>query len=173
MRCSSNENLGFPITRSPDHRITRFLSWPSVVLESKPCRGVAQPGSAPALGAGGRRFKSSRPDHVFPASIHLEIMKFAVLRCRSGFRLAARTPPKRLKFKSSRPDHFNTLPPDQSPLSPASTASSPHRPPCSHIDRLTPISRCHPERVARRTYAFSLPLDQQPDSEEVLPIAAE
>ena len=25
-------------------------------------RGVAQPGSAPALGAGGRRFKSSRPD---------------------------------------------------------------------------------------------------------------
>ena len=27
-------------------------------------RGVAQPGSAPALGAGGRRFKSSRPDHA-------------------------------------------------------------------------------------------------------------
>ena len=26
-------------------------------------RGVAQPSSAPALGAGGRRFKSSRPDH--------------------------------------------------------------------------------------------------------------
>src|SRR5450432_2183115 len=26
-------------------------------------RGVAQPGSAPAWGAGGRRFKSSRPDH--------------------------------------------------------------------------------------------------------------
>jgi uncharacterized protein (DUF433 family) len=33
---------------------------------SKECRGVAQPGSAPALGAGGRRFKSSRPDHYFP-----------------------------------------------------------------------------------------------------------
>ena len=30
---------------------------------NKVCRGVAQPGSAPALGAGGRRFKSSRPDH--------------------------------------------------------------------------------------------------------------
>jgi pimeloyl-ACP methyl ester carboxylesterase len=30
------------------------------------CRGVAQPGSAPALGAGGRRFKSSRPDHFQP-----------------------------------------------------------------------------------------------------------
>jgi hypothetical protein len=26
------------------------------------CRGVAQPGSAPALGAGGRVFKSRRPD---------------------------------------------------------------------------------------------------------------
>jgi hypothetical protein len=26
------------------------------------CRGVAQPGSAPALGAGGPRFKSARPD---------------------------------------------------------------------------------------------------------------
>jgi hypothetical protein len=30
-------------------------------------RGVAQPGSAPALGAGGRWFESSRPDH-FPSS---------------------------------------------------------------------------------------------------------
>ena len=27
-------------------------------------RGVAQPGSAPALGAGGRRFKSSRPEKL-------------------------------------------------------------------------------------------------------------
>src|SRR6266852_570423 len=27
-------------------------------------RGVAQPGSAPALGAGGPRFKSARPDHL-------------------------------------------------------------------------------------------------------------
>jgi hypothetical protein len=27
-------------------------------------RGVAQPGSAPALGAGGLRFKSGRPDHI-------------------------------------------------------------------------------------------------------------
>lgn len=26
-------------------------------------RGVAQPGSAPALGAGSRRFESCRPDH--------------------------------------------------------------------------------------------------------------
>src|SRR5712692_2957327 len=35
-------------------------------LESRStsCRGVAQPGSAPALGAGGPRFKSGRPDHL-------------------------------------------------------------------------------------------------------------
>ena len=26
-------------------------------------RGVAQPGSAPVLGTGGRKFESSRPDH--------------------------------------------------------------------------------------------------------------
>ena len=32
--------------------------------EGRPPRGVAQPGSAPALGAGSRRFKSSRPDRV-------------------------------------------------------------------------------------------------------------
>ena len=31
-------------------------------FEDGRCRGVAQPGSAPALGAGSRRFKSSRPD---------------------------------------------------------------------------------------------------------------
>ena len=30
-------------------------------------RGVAQPGSVPAWGAGGRRFKSSRPDQNKPA----------------------------------------------------------------------------------------------------------
>ena len=29
------------------------------------CRGVAQPGSAPALGAGGPEFKSRRPDQSF------------------------------------------------------------------------------------------------------------
>jgi hypothetical protein len=40
-----------------------MLKIPSVV-QGKPCRGVAQPGSAPASGAGGRRFKSSRPDHL-------------------------------------------------------------------------------------------------------------
>ena len=29
-------------------------------------RGVAQPGSAPAWGAGGRWFKSTRPDQILP-----------------------------------------------------------------------------------------------------------
>ena len=28
-------------------------------------RGVAQPGSAPVLGTGGRRFESCRPDSIF------------------------------------------------------------------------------------------------------------
>src|SRR5580698_1452086 len=31
-----------------------------------PCRGVAQPGRAPGSGPGGRRFKSSLPDQLFP-----------------------------------------------------------------------------------------------------------
>lgn len=29
-------------------------------------RGVAQPGRAPAWGAGGRQFKSGHPDHLTP-----------------------------------------------------------------------------------------------------------
>ena len=39
------------------------ILYDEVLLKSR--RGVAQPGSAPAWGAGGRRFKSSRPDHIF------------------------------------------------------------------------------------------------------------
>src|SRR5688500_18842602 len=38
-----------------------------------PCRGVAQSGSAPALGAGGRRSESSRPDHLSPPAAELRI----------------------------------------------------------------------------------------------------
>ncbi len=41
-------------------------------------RGVAQSGSAPALGAGSRRFKSSHPDHdtfaLFPLALALSII---------------------------------------------------------------------------------------------------
>ena len=36
-----------------------------VCCSGKSCRGVAQSGSAPASGVGGRRFKSSRPDQYF------------------------------------------------------------------------------------------------------------
>src|ERR1019366_1946426 len=35
----------------------------NAALDSLKQRGVAQPGSAPALGAGGPRFKSGRPDY--------------------------------------------------------------------------------------------------------------
>jgi hypothetical protein len=36
----------------------------SAAYTALPDRGVAQPGSAPALGAGGRGFKSPLPDHI-------------------------------------------------------------------------------------------------------------
>ena len=36
------------------------------LFSASPLRGVAQPGSAPALGAGSRRFKSSHPDQCCP-----------------------------------------------------------------------------------------------------------
>ena len=39
-------------------------------------RGVAQPGRAPGSGPGGRRFKSSLPDHLVSATYsHLEEIK--------------------------------------------------------------------------------------------------
>ena len=38
------------------------------VRHSVVCRGVAQPGRAPGSGPGGRRFKSSLPDHSFDCS---------------------------------------------------------------------------------------------------------
>ena len=40
------------------------------ILTSRRDRGVAQPGSAPALGAGSRRFKSSHPDQPSPVASH-------------------------------------------------------------------------------------------------------
>ena len=39
--------------------------------DNSPSRSVAQPGSAPAWGAGGRRFKSSRSDHFFVSYTHV------------------------------------------------------------------------------------------------------
>ena len=40
-------------------------------VRGKSCRGIAQPGSAPAWGAGGRRFKSYCPDHLIPVLLLL------------------------------------------------------------------------------------------------------
>src|SRR5262245_5357986 len=45
-------------------RYRKLRKWFKIKASTK-CRGVAQPGSAPALGAGGRAFKSPRPDHSF------------------------------------------------------------------------------------------------------------
>ena len=43
--------------------------WGVLTAPGAPGRGVAQPGSAPGSGPGGRRFKSSRPDHSFQGVI--------------------------------------------------------------------------------------------------------
>src|SRR5437899_12300169 len=42
-----------------------FYRLPWVLVPFQRCRGVAQPGRAPGSGPGGRRFKSSLPDHSF------------------------------------------------------------------------------------------------------------
>jgi hypothetical protein len=51
----------------------------------KKCRGVAQPGSASALGAEGRKFESCLPDH--PPSLILAKPKFSygVIECNTIF----------------------------------------------------------------------------------------
>ena len=45
-------NLLYLCTRKHEERLSRVMH-----------RGVAQPGSAPGLGPGGRRFESCRPDY--------------------------------------------------------------------------------------------------------------
>jgi hypothetical protein len=69
--------------------VADFISTASFIIEShiiersrNDSRGVAQPGSAPALGAGGPRFKSARPDQIKSvlsfqglADIHSEIFE--------------------------------------------------------------------------------------------------
>ena len=44
------------------------------------CRGVAQPGSASALGAEGRGFESLRPDHSYQHNIYI-LFKATRLLC--------------------------------------------------------------------------------------------
>src|SRR5664279_6069216 len=48
---------------------SRAEGWRENHCYNRSSRGVAQPGSAPALGAGGRWFKSSRPDQSFQADV--------------------------------------------------------------------------------------------------------
>jgi hypothetical protein len=69
-------------------------------------RGVAQPGSAPALGAGCRRFESCLPDQLFPP--HRSVIRHmtalqgtgaAGKRRFTGVRLFARSPPCRIAPK--------------------------------------------------------------------------
>src|SRR5215469_12080013 len=51
--------------RPPALRRPASNRWETTLkLKCTSCRGVAQPGSAPALGAGGPRFKSGRPDQI-------------------------------------------------------------------------------------------------------------
>ena len=64
------------------------------------CRGVAQPGSAPALGAGGRRFESYRPDH----SLLLRFSQLIELAHSSPARLDGPTCPE--KFENTRDEAY-------------------------------------------------------------------
>jgi len=45
----------------------KYDARPAVEGQPQNSRGLAQPGSAPALGAGCRGFKSLIPDHFFPS----------------------------------------------------------------------------------------------------------
>src|SRR5262249_24705526 len=45
----------------------------TALCADRPRRGVAQPGRAPGSGPGGRRFKSSLPDHSF--SLRIKLLK--------------------------------------------------------------------------------------------------
>src|SRR5215472_15234913 len=59
---------GWPLLRRPDSECYNFYR--QHFFEARrpssryACRGVAQPGRAPGSGPGGRRFKSSLPDHL-------------------------------------------------------------------------------------------------------------
>ena len=55
--CSTGHGRRWPGPRRPESA----GRWTALV-DSRPCRGVAQPGSAPEWGSGGRAFESLRPD---------------------------------------------------------------------------------------------------------------
>src|SRR5208283_2409749 len=60
----SDCNAGCTPHPSSQHRRCNLEKYARITIYT--CRGVAQPGSAPALGAGGPEFKSRRPDHLLP-----------------------------------------------------------------------------------------------------------
>ncbi len=84
IRCRSSDDD--VILRPPDaaHAIGTAPTGPSArllgadqhVYACAPARGVAQLGRAPALGAGGRRFKSCRPDITAPKNPHLQLPRW-------------------------------------------------------------------------------------------------
>ena len=55
------------------HPLQKHISFLKKILYNTEYRGVAQSGSAPALGAGCRRFKSSRPDVDLHISIDFSV----------------------------------------------------------------------------------------------------
>ena len=67
-RTGRGRNCGFPLRRRANSAFsTCFLCWESRDNPVSPSRrSVAQPGSAPASGAGGQRFKSSHSDQFSP-----------------------------------------------------------------------------------------------------------
>jgi putative endonuclease len=83
------------------------------MINRKQIRGVAQPGSAPALGAGSRRFKSSRPDQI-SKSFHIKnlpLVTLYVFKGKTGKRYVGITNnlPRRLREHRSGKTKGNQL----------------------------------------------------------------
>src|SRR5438270_1289921 len=82
--------------------------------ETSRSRGVAQPGSAPALGAGGRWFKSNRPDHFsksgVPPGFHTDTRRRkSTWPSQHAHRVAARSVVSEAIPKSIKPTAFEPL----------------------------------------------------------------
>ncbi len=120
---------------SAGRRRRRGLSRPWGILARR--RDVAQSGSAPALGAGGRRFKSARPDHRLSGTR----AGVAQLARASAFQAEGRGFEARLPLHSSDPER------------PRRSAAPPSAPPgvCRHRARslLRAPSRSHRAPVAQ------------------------
>ena len=87
-----------PWLRFPVNSRSFFNASPFQFFSSFCRRGVAQLGSAPALGAGGRRFKSCRPDHIPHSS---DIFVSTAIKWRSRHIMAAEFPASKIKSSSS------------------------------------------------------------------------